>query len=70
MYVLPSRSLKQQKTSPSYSGKICGIPMGWVVAAAAALDALGISVTQHDEPYNEISQGSGTTRMKLYTREG
>lgn len=51
----PSRSLKQQETSPSRTG----ISMGWVVAAA--LDALGTSVTQRDKPYDEMSpRGSGT----------
>lgn len=39
---------------------------GMVVAAAAALDALGISATPHDEPYDEVSpQGSGTTCSPL-----
>lgn len=58
--VLPSRSLKKQETSPSRTG----IYMGWVVAAA--LDALGTSVTQHDEPYDEMSsQGSGITCAPL-----
>jgi len=60
MCVLPNRSLKQQDASPSRTG----IYMGWVVAAA--LDAPGTSVTQRDEPEDEMSpQGSGTTRAPL-----
>lgn len=36
--------------------------MGWVVAAATALDALGTSVTQRGEPYDETRpQESATT---------
>lgn len=66
MCVLPSGSLKQQETSPSHTGKTSGISVGWVVAAAAALDALGISATPHDEPYDEVSpEGSGTTCCPL-----
>lgn len=58
----PSRNPKQQETSSGHAGDISGIYVGWVVAAATALDALGTSVTQRGEPYDETRpQESATT---------